>query len=79
MMVRKPEDGDPAVAARIREAATAYTVSARQAATSKQAIRFRGSFHSDGAYTATKWGNWSMDAEVRLMMRPGEAIIEGSG
>ena len=31
MMVRKPEDGDPAVAARIREAATAYTVSARQA------------------------------------------------
>ncbi len=31
MMVRKPEDGDPTVAARIREAATAYTVSARQA------------------------------------------------
>ena len=31
MMVRKPEDGDAAVAARIREAATAYTVSARQA------------------------------------------------
>ncbi len=31
MMVRKPEEGDPAVAARIREAATAYTVSARQA------------------------------------------------
>ena len=30
MMVRKPEDGDPAVAVRIREAA-AYTVSARQA------------------------------------------------
>ena len=32
MMVRKPEDGDPAVAARIREAATAYTVSDSQAA-----------------------------------------------
>ena len=32
MMVRKPETGDPAVAARIREAASAYTVSARQAA-----------------------------------------------
>ena len=31
MMVRKPEEGDPTVAARIREAATAYTVSARQA------------------------------------------------
>ena len=31
MMVRKPEDGDPAVAARIREAASTYTVSARQA------------------------------------------------
>ena len=31
MMVRKPEDGDPAVADRIREAATAYTVSGRQA------------------------------------------------
>ena len=31
MMVRKPEEGDPAVAARIREAAGAYTVSARQA------------------------------------------------
>ena len=31
MMVRKPEDGDPETAARIREAATAYTVSARQA------------------------------------------------
>ena len=31
MMVRKPEEGDPAVAARIREAASAYTVSARQA------------------------------------------------
>ncbi len=31
MMVRKPEEGDPAVAVRIREAATAYTVSARQA------------------------------------------------
>ena len=31
MMVRKPEDGDPAVAARIREAASVYTVSARQA------------------------------------------------
>ena len=30
MMVRKPEEGDPAVAVRIREAATAYTVSARQ-------------------------------------------------
>ena len=32
MMVRKPEEGEPAVAARIREAATAYTVSARQVA-----------------------------------------------
>ena len=31
MMVRKPEDGDPDVADRIREAATAYTVSGRQA------------------------------------------------
>ena len=31
MMVRKPEDGDPAVAGRIREAASVYTVSARQA------------------------------------------------
>ena len=31
MMVRKPEEGDPAVVTRIREAATAYTVSARQA------------------------------------------------
>ena len=31
MMVRKPEPGDPAVAARIREATSAYTVSARQA------------------------------------------------
>ena len=31
MMVRKPEEGDPAVAARIREAASVYTVSARQA------------------------------------------------
>ena len=31
MMVRKPEEGEAAVAARIREAATAYTVSARQA------------------------------------------------
>ena len=31
MMVRKPEEGDPAVADRIREAASAYTVSARQA------------------------------------------------
>ena len=29
--------------------------------------------------TATKWGNWNMDAEVRLIMRPGEAIIEESG
>ncbi len=29
MMVRKPEDGDPAVAARIRAATTAYTLSAR--------------------------------------------------
>ena len=29
--------------------------------------------------SATKWGNWDMDVEVRLMMRPGEAIIEGSG
>ena len=32
MMVRKPEDGDPQTAARIREAATAYTVSALQVA-----------------------------------------------
>ena len=32
MMVRKPEEGDPAVAGRIREAASAYTVPARQAA-----------------------------------------------
>ena len=31
MMVRKPEEGDPETAARIREAASAYTVSARQA------------------------------------------------
>ena len=31
MEVRKPEEGDPAVAERIREAATAYTVSSRQA------------------------------------------------
>ena len=31
MMVRKPEPGDPAVADRIREATSAYTVSARQA------------------------------------------------
>ena len=31
MMVRKPEPGDPTVADRIREAATAYTVSDRQA------------------------------------------------
>ena len=31
MMVRKPEDGDPAVAGRIREASVAYTVSGRQA------------------------------------------------
>ena len=31
MMVRKPDDGDPAVADRIREAASAYTVSKRQA------------------------------------------------
>ena len=31
MMVRRPEEGDPAVAGRIREAASAYTVSARQA------------------------------------------------
>ena len=30
MMVRKPEDGDPAVAARIRAAATAYTRPARE-------------------------------------------------
>ena len=29
MMVRKPEDGDPAVAERIRQAASAYTLSAR--------------------------------------------------
>ena len=29
MMVRKPEEGDPAVAVRIREAATAYTLSAQ--------------------------------------------------
>ena len=32
MMVRKPEDGDPAVAARIREAATAYTPTEQQVA-----------------------------------------------
>ena len=32
MMVRKPEEGEPAVAARIRAAATAYTVPARQIA-----------------------------------------------
>ena len=32
MMVRKPEEGEPAVAARIREAATAYTVPAPQIA-----------------------------------------------
>ena len=32
MMVRKPEEGDPAVADRIREAATAYTPSAQQVA-----------------------------------------------
>ena len=32
MMVRKPEEGDPAVAARIRAAASAYTVSAPQIA-----------------------------------------------
>ena len=32
MMVRKPEEGDPDVAARIREAATAYTGPARQIA-----------------------------------------------
>ena len=31
MMVRKPEEGDPAVAERVREATSAYTVSARQA------------------------------------------------
>ena len=31
MMVRKPEEGDPAVAERVREATAAYTVSARQA------------------------------------------------
>ncbi len=31
MMVRKPEEGDPERASRIREAATAYTVSGRQA------------------------------------------------
>ena len=31
MMVRKPEEGDPKTAARIREEASAYTVSARQA------------------------------------------------
>ena len=31
MMVRKPEEGDPAVADRIRDATSAYTVSARQA------------------------------------------------
>ena len=31
MMVRKPEDGDPAVADRIRDAASTYTVSQRQA------------------------------------------------
>ena len=30
MEVRKPEEGDPDTAARIREAASAYTVSARQ-------------------------------------------------
>ena len=30
MMVRKPEDGDPAVAERIREGASAYTRSARE-------------------------------------------------
>ena len=29
MMVRKPEDGDPAVADRIRQAASAYTLSDR--------------------------------------------------
>ena len=29
MMVMKPEDGDPAVAERIRQAASAYTLSAR--------------------------------------------------
>ena len=32
MMVRKPEPGDPAVADRIREAASAYTLTAQQAA-----------------------------------------------
>ena len=31
MMVRKPEEGDPAAADRIREAASAYTVPAREA------------------------------------------------
>ena len=31
MMVRKPEEGDPAVADRVREATSTYTVSARQA------------------------------------------------
>ena len=30
MMVRKPEEGDPAIADRIRDATSAYTVSARQ-------------------------------------------------
>ena len=32
MMVRKPEEGDPSVAARIRAAASSYTLSARQVA-----------------------------------------------
>ena len=32
MMVRKPEDGDPAVAGRIRAAATGYTLPARDLA-----------------------------------------------
>ena len=49
MMVRKPEDGDPAVAARIRAAATAYTrpasevsgISAAEAAGEKKVSEYR--------------------------------------
>ena len=56
MMVRKPEEGDPETAARIREAATAYTVSAARRTTP----------------TPTVTGRWATTAKAsRTSKRPG--------
>ena len=73
MMVRKPEDGDPAVAAQIRSAASAYTLTAQDLEDSESANQKKVRDFKDRAADLEKDGGETEDKAASKDAPEGEA------